>query len=250
MKTALILIAATLTLAASLFFVGNFEECCEYIGLVAPEGESEVPGVKHAIIEEALEGGGIPETVPGFKVGHKPEPVSLEDIQHKPREIVFGQGRPTVLIWVSALCPTSKVYEFRINELAEKYRGRVDFWAINSAAMEEDTELQGHFLDGDPGRLAIPVLKDHRNVIADLFGARVSTDTFLFDGDGKLQYRGAIDDSRDARVVKDSFLATVIEELLAGKSPSWHYQAPKGCCPIDRVEPEPAPAETKTEEAS
>ena len=42
----------SLTLAGSaLFYSFNQEACCEYIGLMAPEGVSEVPGVKHAEIE-------------------------------------------------------------------------------------------------------------------------------------------------------------------------------------------------------
>lgn len=207
------------------------DECCEYIGLVAPEGVSEVPGVDHAQIEEARVDGALPDSIPGMKIGDVPEPFTLLDLDGNEVRVDAGSGR-TVVVWVSSLCPTSKVYEVRLNELARDYPD-VRWVMINSAAMESVSELRDHFLRADENRLKLPVLKDDLNVIADRFGARVSTETFVFDNG--LRYRGAIDDARNPTRVGVSYLRQVLDALEAGKGPPYQWQPPKGCCPIDRV---------------
>ena len=51
--------------------------------------------------------------------------------------------------------------------------------------------------------------------LAKAFGARTTPHIYLFNGDGKLVYRGAIDDNaRDAASVDESFLANAIEQLI------------------------------------
>ncbi len=214
------------------------DECCQYIGLLGPEDVSEVPGVEHATLEEARADGAIPSTVPGLKLHDKLEPFTLPDLHGKPVQVAAG-AEFTVVTWVSSLCPTSKVYEVRLNELAHDFPN-VRWVAINSAAMESVPELLEHFERTDPERLNWAVLKDDRNVIADRFGARVSTESYIFDRQGKLQYRGAIDDARNPLRVTTSFVRQVLLDLAAGKTPQWRYQPPKGCCPIDRVKKEDA----------
>lgn len=211
-------------------------ECCEYIGLLGPEDVSEVPGVEHAVIEEAAADGSIPASVPGLKLNDKLEPFTLPDLHGKPVKVEAG-AEFTAVVWVSSLCPTSQVYEVRMNELARDFPN-VRWVAINSAAMESVPELLEHFERNDPDRLNWTVLKDDRNVIADQFGARVSTETFIFDRAGKLQYRGAIDDARNPTRVTTSYTRDVLKQLAQGKTPKWRYTAPKGCCPIDRVKPD------------
>lgn len=216
------------------------DECCEYIGLLGPEDVSEVPGVEHAQIEEAQADGSIPATVPGLKLNDAMPAFTLPDLHGT--QVKVEAGAPfTVVIWVSSLCPTSQVYEVRMNELALDFP-EIRWVMINSAAMESVPELLEHFERADPARLQLPVLKDDRNVVADQFGARVSTETFVFDRAGKLQYRGAIDDARNPTRVKVSYLREVLKDLAAGKTPQWRYTAPKGCCPIDRVDQAEKPA--------
>jgi hypothetical protein len=210
------------------------EECCEYLGLLAPEGVSETPGVEHVDFEAADAKGGIPASMPGLKLHAAPADFALPDIHGKQHSVSF-QGGITVVVFVSSFCPTSKIYEARLNALAEDFP-EVRFWAINSDALLSEAELRAHYDDGEPDRLSWTVLKDHDNVIADVFGARVSTETFVFDRDGRLQYRGGIDDARQPDKVAVHYLRTVLKQVSAGDAPEWHYQPAKGCCPIDRVQ--------------
>lgn len=229
----IVLVAGT-AYATYLFAPNAVEDCCEYLGLLAPEGVSETPGVEHVDFEGPTADGSIPETLPGLKLHSSPEAFTLPDINGKEHTVDVADGKLTVIIWVSSFCPTSKIYETRLNELAADFPN-IRFWGINSSAMESIEELQAHFNDGDPDRLTWTVLKDDRNVIADRFGARVSAEAFVFDGEGKLQYRGGIDDARNQNMVEVQYLRVVLKQLSEGKEPEWRYQPAKGCCPIDKL---------------
>ncbi|MCC6573037.1 MAG: redoxin domain-containing protein [Planctomycetes bacterium] len=226
-------IAVSVILAAPLL-----QQCCEYFGLVAPEGVSEVPGVKHVAVVPARPDGTIPEEVPGLKLRQKVENFSLPDLNGKKHQVDFSAKTLTVVVWVSSVCPTSKIYEDRLNKLQAEF-GDVAFWAVNSSAMEGVAELREHYLKPTrPDRLRITVLKDDRNIIADRFGAQKCPDIFVFDRDGKLQYRGGVDDSRKPMDVKKQYLREVLKDLLKGETPQWRYTPANGCCPIDRIEEE------------
>lgn len=220
--------------ATYLFAPEAVEDCCEYLGLLAPEGVSETPGVEHVNFEAPAADGGIPETLPGLKLNDTIGEFTLPDIEGAAHAVNVSQGRLTVVVWVSSFCPTSKIYEARLNALASDFPD-VRFWAINSSAMESVEELRAHFHDGDRDRLKWIVLKDDGNVIADRFGARVSAEAFVFDGEGRLKYRGGIDDARNMDKVEVQYLRVVLKQLQEGKTPEWHYQPAKGCCPIDKL---------------
>ncbi|MCA8910418.1 MAG: redoxin domain-containing protein [Planctomycetes bacterium] len=221
--------------ATYLFIPEQVEDCCEYVGLLAPEGVSETPGVEHVDFEGPTADGSIPAKTPGLKLNDQPGEVSLPDIDGKQHTIDFGAKRFTAIVWVSSFCPTSKIYETRLNALADDFSDDVQWYGINSSAMESLDELRAHYHDGDPDRLRLTVLKDDRNVIADRFGARVSAEVFVFDNQGRLQYRGGIDDARNQNHVAVKYLRTVLKQLVAGEEPEWRYQPPKGCCPIDKL---------------
>lgn len=221
--------------ATYLFIPEQVEECCEYVGLLAPEGVSETPGVDHVDFEAPTADGSIPATTPGLNLHCNPGEVTLPDIDGERHTIDFGAKPFTAVVWVSSFCPTSKIYETRLNELADDFSQDVQWYAINSSAMESIDELRTHFHDGHPERLKLTVLKDDRNVIADRFGARVSAEVFVFDRRGRLQYRGGIDDARNLDHVTVRYLRVVLDQLVDGEEPEWRYQPPKGCCPIDKL---------------
>ncbi|MHC4839348.1 MAG: redoxin domain-containing protein [Planctomycetota bacterium] len=216
----------------------SFDDCCEYIGLLAPEGVSEVPGQEHVTFEKA-EDGKIPDSVPGIRIGDSAGEVSMTDINGKQHTLDFSKSKFTAIIWVSSFCPTSKIYEERIGELAHDFSDDVQWYAINSSAMESRGELKEHF---NNSTWTLPVLKEEKPDLADRFGARVTTETFIFDKNGKLLYRGGIDDARKPLKVEQEYVREVLEALTDGEAVPFEYQPAKGCCPIDRLGAEEEPA--------
>ncbi len=78
----------------------------------------------------------------------------------------------------------------------------------NSAQMKLYAEAQ---------RYHIPYTVDENSKIADAFGATVTPEVFLFDKEGKLVYRGAIDNSpKDEAKTTEAFLANAMESLITG----------------------------------
>lgn len=73
-------------------------------------------------------------------------------------------------------------------------------------------------------------LVDNNSAVADAFGAKRTPECFLFDGDGKLVYHGAIDDNpSDAGAVSRKHLVTAIDEMNAGKEISVKESKSVGC---------------------
>lgn len=73
-------------------------------------------------------------------------------------------------------------------------------------------------------------LVDQNSAMADAFGANRTPECFLFDGEGKLVYHGAIDDSpSDASAVSRKHLMVAIDEMKAGKDVSVKQSKSVGC---------------------
>jgi peroxiredoxin len=71
---------------------------------------------------------------------------------------------------------------------------------------------------------------DKNHEVADAFGANRTPENFLFNGDGKLVYHGAIDDNpNDAGNVNRNHLKEAIDELVSGKDISVKTSRSVGC---------------------
>jgi len=79
-------------------------------------------------------------------------------------------------------------------------------------------------------------LVDTKSALADAFGANRTPECFLFDGDGKLVYHGAIDDNpSDASAVSRKHLISAIDEMKTGKEVSLKQSKSVGCT-IKRIQ--------------
>jgi thioredoxin-related protein len=73
-------------------------------------------------------------------------------------------------------------------------------------------------------------LVDNNSALADAFGANRTPECFLFDGNGKLVYHGAIDDNpNDPDAVSRKHLIVAIDEMNAGKAVSVKESRSVGC---------------------
>jgi thioredoxin-related protein len=73
-------------------------------------------------------------------------------------------------------------------------------------------------------------LVDNNSALADAFGANRTPECFLFDGNGKLVYHGAIDDNpSDAAAVGRKHLMQALDEMMAGKDVSVKESRSVGC---------------------
>jgi hypothetical protein len=121
----------------------------------------------------------------------------------RPGEIIPAEARialagisgrsGTLVVFTSQECPTAKATEGRLDRLKSEYRRR-------------DLGI----LTGDPNDPRAPAA-----ALSKALGAQTTPEAFLFDGQGRLVYRGAVDDGgeKPGRL----YLRDALEAMLAGK---------------------------------
>ena len=150
-------------------------------------------------------------------VGSKIENFTLADTEGKQRSFNDLKGKNGALIvFMSAQCPVVKGYAERINALAKDYQAKgISIIGMNSNATESLDYVKSNMTERS---YSFPMLIDKGNVIADKFGATVTPEVYLFDKDGKLVYRGAIDNDRSGENVTARPLQEAVDATLAGKA--------------------------------
>jgi hypothetical protein len=74
-----------------------------------------------------------------------------------------------------------------------------------------------------------PYLYDETQEVARALSSERTPEVFLFDGDRRLVYHGAIDDSRDEDAVSQPYLRDALDALLEGREPPVTETPPVGC---------------------
>jgi peroxiredoxin len=135
-------------------------------------------------------------------------------------------------MFISTRCPYSNAYNERMVKLHEDYNGKgAVILAINANSTETIEDVKQHAQDK---KFAFPVLKDEGNFVADSYGAQVTPEIFLLDGNLTLRYHGRIDNSHKLDEVKSSDLRDALNAMLAGKEIAKKEAKAFGCS-IKRV---------------
>lgn len=119
-----------------------------------------------------------------------------------------------VMFW-STECPNVQPYNDRINDYAKEYTEKgFTVWAINSNSTESVESVQEH---AKKNGYVFRMLKDNKNVVADLFGATRTPEVFVISKDNTILYHGRITDNKSASEQTSHDLKTAVEEISAGK---------------------------------
>jgi peroxiredoxin len=160
----------------------------------------------------ATTGTAIGDQVPGFQA----KAVDLSTDGPKPRDFDSrAQKNTTAYLFVGTQCPATAAYLDRMRALEEMYRAKgVDFvYVYPNKTDTSDAKSSFH----KSARLTGPMIDDEGGKIARVFGVSHTSEVLLVSKDGRLLYRGAIDDSREPSQVKTRYVATALDEHLAGK---------------------------------
>ena len=164
---------------------------------------------------------------PKLAVGQPVPDFSLKDSTGKSHSLKAYRGHHVVIGFVGAKCPISNAYTSRMNGIAEDYKAKnVVFLGINSNANEPLNEIKAH---AAKAKYSFSILKDTGNVVADSFGATVTPEMFVLDGEGVLRYHGRVDSASDIARVERHDLRVALDELLTGKSLSKPELKAFGC---------------------
>ena len=131
-----------------------------------------------------------------------------------------------VMFW-STECPNVQPYNDRINDYAKEYMNKgFTVWAINSNNTESTDAVSEH---AKKNGYIFSVLKDDKNVVADLFGATKTPEVFVIGKDNTILYHGRISDNKVATEQSSHDLKIAIEEIAAGKDVTVKETKAFGC---------------------
>ena len=147
--------------------------------------------------------------------------LKLADISGKNITLANAKGDVgTLVIFSCNTCPWVIRWEDRYVSLANNYAQKgIGMIVVNSNAAQfsGDDSLEEMLEHAKNNGYNFPYAQDPESELASAFGATKTPHIYLFNGDDKLVYRGAIDDNaKNAKKVDEPFLANAIDALLAG----------------------------------
>jgi thiol-disulfide isomerase/thioredoxin len=153
----------------------------------------------------------IGDSFPGFEATDllTSQSIKLSDVLAK------SEVQGAVVFFTSYRCPVAGAYEARINELAEKYKGKVPFIGLNANSASETAEEQTARAKESGFKFLIGIDQDSKT--AKEIGAGVTPEFYLLDKKGKVVYHGPFDDSQDPQHIEKNYLPSAIEAFTAGK---------------------------------
>ncbi|OLD01115.1 thioredoxin family protein [archaeon 13_1_20CM_2_54_9] len=144
----------------------------------------------------------------------------------------FNDKKALVVVFSCNHCPYVRDYEDRMVLLQHDYAPKgATLIAINSN--DETNYPEDNFPNmvqraKDKG-FNFPYLRDETQDTAKKYGGICTPHVFAFDHKRVLQYKGRIDDNRNAAAVKTTDLKNALDSMLVGKTPPVQETRPFGC---------------------
>jgi peroxiredoxin len=170
---------------------------------------------------------------PGIAIGELAPRFELPDTEgnrHRLDDALSGPA--TVVVFTCNHCPYALAWHDRIASAARDYADRgVPFVAINS---NDSKRYPADSYEAMRERVRkedwpMPYLRDESQEVAATFGARVTPDLFVLDGEGRVRYRGAPDEDYSDPAQNAAWLRDALDDLLAGRDPARPETEPVGC---------------------
>ncbi len=183
------------------------------------------------------------EPHPTLALGTKAPDFNLPGIDGRTHRLSdYASSKVLVIVFTCNHCPTAQLYESRIKQLAEDYRGKgVALVAIepnNPNAIRLD-ELGYTDVSDSLDEMKIRAAYRHFNfpylydgdaqVVSRAYGPKATPHVFIFDAERKLRYEGRVDSSQRESLVKTKDARNAIDALLAGKPVEVAHTGVFGC---------------------
>lgn len=148
------------------------------------------------------------------------------------------EAKALVVAFTCNHCPTAIAYQDRIKAIQADYED-ADLVAINANnAIEEHAGGNEYYPTDSIEHMNVraaeeafnfPYLRDESQEVARAYGAQCTPHAFVFDGDRRLVYQGAIDDDREGEHVEERYVRDAIDAILAGEDYPIDTVSPMGC---------------------
>lgn len=175
------------------------------------------------------------KTDKGYNVGDTIEDFSLKNVDGNKISLKdYDDAKGFIIIFTCNTCPYSVANENRIIALQDKYE-ELGYPVIainpNDPKAQPGDSFEKMKVRAEEKGFNFPYLFDEGQKVYPKFGASKTPHVYIVSKPAmKVEYIGAIDDSsRDANAVKVKYVETVVNELLAGKTPSITETRAIGC---------------------
>ncbi|MGE0710564.1 MAG: redoxin domain-containing protein [Planctomycetota bacterium] len=224
------------------------EPCCE-APAAAAEGDScrEAPAAAAAPAAQG-EGGQAtaPQAGPAYvtraatpldpaacKVGQVIADAAFVDLSGRTGHLraLCAAAPATVVVFTALDCPVTKNYAPLLEERTRAWRARgATVLAVDPSALDEAGALRAW---AEQQGWSFPVTRDPEFALTEALGARRTADAFLLDREGRLRYRGPLDDqfgiNYRLEAPRRAYLGDALEAVLAGKEPEQRALEAPGC---------------------
>jgi len=175
-----------------------------------------------------------PDDTAQVRVGDVVQPFNMTDIRFLPRGLDEVSGeKATVLVFTTLECPIARRYLPRVIELEQEFHDAgVALALVNAGAGDSMLAVSTDMVERG---IEFPVLKDFDGSAVQALGITRTPEAAVLDGEGRLLYRGRIDDqyrlggARPASTRAD--LREAIVDVLAGR-PVREPQTPVDGCKL------------------
>lgn len=156
----------------------------------------------------------------GYRVGEPIENFTLP---------LTGNDKVVVVVFTNKLCPYSRLYENRLQQIAAQYTSQgAKFLFVSPAIGMEQGETAGSASSAN-----IPYIADNDQKVSKQFGATKTPEVFVLQRQNSaliLRYKGAIDDNPQLETaVKTAYLKQALDAVLAYQTPAVTLKRATGC---------------------
>ncbi len=160
--------------------------------------------------------------------------VRMKNVDGRELSIQDVKGpKGTLVIFTCNHCPWAKAWEQRIVDLGNAW-SKKGFGVIavnpNDPKAYPDDSFDEMQRRAKATGMTFPYVVDSTSGIARAFGATRTPEVFLFDAEGKLVYKGAVDDNaKEPEKVQHRYLADALEAVAASRQPPLAETKALGC---------------------
>ena len=139
------------------------------------------------------------------------------------------EAKVVVVMFIRNLCPTTHEYEPRLRDFAQKFFDQgVELVAI-SVSRNPAEGLDRMAVRAKAKGYTWAYLQDESQFTGRVYGATVTPQFFVLDGERKIAYMGAFDDNVKPEQARNHFVADAVTAVLEGKTPKTVETLAKGC---------------------
>jgi len=180
------------------------------------------------------------QTAPAYSA-----PIQVLQLDGKPIDpFAVSKGSILVFVFLGNECPIANRYAPELRRIYDRFQPKgVHFWFVHPAKEESLLDIASHAQAYQtPGR----VVSDPTQTLARFCGATITPEAAVFTAQGKLAYRGRIDDrfpslNRHKPQAEVHDLQNALDDLLAKRQPAERSPGPAVGCRIQFHPPSPKP---------